>query len=67
MAVYVGTFQYRSISFRFGTLTRHFALTNVNRTSLGLDPIDDVYGKDILVLTTLGWGPLAPLNFSELC
>ena len=48
--------------------TLEIALTNVNRAKLELHPIDDVYGKDILlVLTTLCWGLLAPLNFSELC
>ena len=25
------------------------ALTNVNRGNLGLDPVDDVYGKDVLL------------------
>ena len=25
------------------------ALTNVNRTNLGLNPVDDVYGKDMLL------------------
>ena len=48
--------------------TLEVALTNVNRAKLGLDSVDDVYGKDILlVLTTLCWGLLASLNFSELC
>ena len=27
--------------------TLEVALTNVNRTKLGLDPVDDVYGKDV--------------------
>ena len=27
--------------------TLEVALTNVNRAKLGLDPVDDVYGKDV--------------------
>jgi len=27
--------------------TLEVALTNVNRANLGLDPVDDVYGKDV--------------------
>jgi len=27
--------------------TLEVALTNVNRTNLGLDPVDDVYGEDV--------------------
>ena len=27
--------------------TLEVALTNVNRTNLGLDPVDDLYGKDV--------------------
>ena len=27
--------------------TLEVALTNVNRAELGLDPVDDVYGKDV--------------------
>ena len=34
--------------------TLEVALTNVNRAKLGLDPVDDVYGKDIL----LPWLPM---------
>ena len=30
--------------------TLEVALTNVNRVKLGLNPVDDVYGKDVLVL-----------------
>ena len=29
--------------------TLEVALTNVNRTNLGLDPVDDVYGKYVLL------------------
>ena len=29
--------------------TLEVALTNVNRTKLGLNPVDDVYGKDVLL------------------
>ena len=32
--------------------TLEVALTNVNRAKLGLDPVDDVYGKDILLVLT---------------
>ena len=28
--------------------TLEIALTNVNRANIGLDPVDDVYGKDVL-------------------
>ena len=34
--------------------TLEVALTNVNRTSLGQDPVDDVYGKDVLLGVTIG-------------
>ena len=28
--------------------TLEIALTNVNRANIGLDPVDDMYGKDVL-------------------
>ena len=33
--------------------TLEVALTNVNRAKLGLDPIDDVYGKNVYYNTIL--------------
>ena len=42
--------------------TLEVALTNVNRTKLGLDPVDDVYGKDIV----LSWLPMRVYDNSHM-